>query len=154
MDAENVPRVVWLFFKDIDDWDRFYKFPGRIWNLFKKRDLENSILNCGRIVNTGLFDDFLGYSPAKTGHFWVIPFEHEGYGKDAYKALENRLTALCDKYPFLDITYRDQHPPVSKEDAEKAIITLARINNMSVEEMRKRLDECMSRAMKELESRK
>lgn len=140
MDPATCPKIVWLFFKDIEGWDRFYKFPGRILNLVKRRDLENLILNCGQVVNTGLISDFIQYSPARTGHFWIIPFEREGYGEDAYQALRKRLVALCKKYPFLDITYRDQHPPVSREDAERAIISLVEINNVSVEEMKRRLD--------------
>ncbi len=136
MDSATVPKIVWLFFKNIDDWDRFYKFPSKIWNLFKRRELEDSISDCGRVVNNGWVSDLLQYSPAKTGHFWIIPFECEGYGEDAYQALRRRLGTLCEKYPFLGVTYRDQHPPVSREDAKKAIRYLAEKNNMTEAEFR------------------
>ncbi|MDP3696557.1 MAG: hypothetical protein Q8R55_00825 [Candidatus Taylorbacteria bacterium] len=137
-DAMTDRRIVWLFFKDIEDWDKFYKFPGRILNFYKRRQLENHILGCGQVVNMGTTSYF---SPTKTGHFWIVPFQREGYGKDAYQALEKRLNDLCEKYPFLDVTYKDQHPPVSREDAENALRTLARINNISVEEMRSWFDD-------------
>lgn len=137
--TNSFPRIVWLFFKDIEDWDRFYKFPGWIWNFYKRRQLEKLVLGCGQVVNMGAIDDFLQYSPARTGHFWIVPFESEGYGEENYQALKKRLNDLCEKYPFLAVTYKDQHPPVSCKDAEEALKNLARINNVSVEEMRKRL---------------